>query len=185
MLKLLSQELKEEENKEEVDVANPASIGKDRGVAAGGGGLEKHGGRDVESLAQSFDMGFVSGRDTRISPSVRNLSKVLPNPHSSRSCTRHSGMRPVRGAWRPRRGCVQPKIRAACAPQECPSKCKRKMRELRWAAEREFDERDHTRSGARDVSGGGTVQGPVSSAAGDGDFLQGVAAGGGAADAAE
>jgi hypothetical protein len=63
--------------------------------------------------------------------------------------------------------------------------CKRKMRELRWAAERKFDEWDCTRNGSGAFGGGGIVARAVSGGAGDGDFLQRVAAGGGAADVDE
>src|SRR6266849_4497906 len=63
--------------------------------------------------------------------------------------------------------------------------CKREWRALVWAAERKFDERDHTRNGAGNGGGGRTGERAVSGAAGDGDFLQGMAAGGGAADALE
>src|SRR2546427_13039715 len=60
-------------------------------------------------------------------------------------------------------------------------RCKREWRALVWAAEREI----HGRDSAGDGGGGGIVKGAISRAAGDADFLQGMAAGGGAADAAE
>jgi hypothetical protein len=61
-------------------------------------------------------------------------------------------------------------------PGGIPDGCKRGWRALVWAAEREIHECD----GAGDGGGGGIGEGAVSGAAGDADFVQGVAAGGGA-----
>src|SRR2546425_1935322 len=63
--------------------------------------------------------------------------------------------------------------------------CKREWRGLVWAAEREIHEFDTVTERVRNGGGHGIVQGAGACAAGEADFLQGLAAGSGAAHADE